>query len=322
MTQHEHKTFSGFEVKDEALGVVEAIIATVGVVDFDRDVIMPGAIKDGSTVKLSSYAHDVITSGAPPVGLGKVSVIGHQAILKGQFFLNTQRGREAFETVKALGKHGEWSTGFRVTRTAPMTQEWREKGAERLIAEMLLVEGSPVFAGASPGTATLAVKSQDEQRELAAIAQAIEQRELQMLKLFSETIGPARADHLVPPLVKERLADVADYACKYLGIESLDVHYYEPQPGDTRLGFYKKSRPNVVFVAVGRGEEMAMTIAHEAAHAAGYVTEAAAEQSAENIIKCWEERRPRMTPYGFPLRTYDQEPTVGSCGMFPPTGGW
>jgi hypothetical protein len=153
------KTLGAFEIKDESLGIVEAVVATLNVVDHDRDVILPGAIKNGSKVKLSDYAHSVITAGAPPAGIATVHVIGEQAILKGQFFMNTQRGREAFETVKALGAAGEWSIGYLPSKTAPMTKAWQEKGAERLLSQIALVESSPVFIGASPDTATLGVKA-------------------------------------------------------------------------------------------------------------------------------------------------------------------
>jgi hypothetical protein len=153
------KTLGAFEIKDESLGIVEAVVATLNVVDHDRDVILPGAIKNGSKVKLSSYGHDVITAGASPVGLATVHVIGEQAILKGQFFMNTSRGREAFETVKALGADGEWSIGYFPSKTAPMTKVWQEKGAERLLSQIVLVESSPVFIGASPDTATVGVKA-------------------------------------------------------------------------------------------------------------------------------------------------------------------
>jgi hypothetical protein len=152
------KALGAFEIKDEAQGTVEAVVATLNVVDSDRDVILPGAIRDGSKVKLSSYGHDIITAGAAPVGTATVHVHGDKAILRGRFFMNTQRGREAFETVKALGADGEWSIGFLPERTAPMTKAWQERGATRLLSQVKLVETSPVFIGASPMTSTLATK--------------------------------------------------------------------------------------------------------------------------------------------------------------------
>lgn len=153
------KSLGAFEIKDAEKGEVEAIVATLNAVDHDGDVILPGAIRDGSTVKLSAYGHDVITKKEAPVGLATISVIGDQAILKGRFFLNTARGREAFETVKALGPDGEWSIGFRPDQTAPVTKAWQAKGASRLLSSITLVETSPVFIGASLDTGTLRVKS-------------------------------------------------------------------------------------------------------------------------------------------------------------------
>ena len=157
------KIAGGFEIKDESKGLVQAIVSTMNVVDRDGDVMMPGAITDGAVVKLSAYDHDVITEGLPPVGLGVISIKGDQAIMTGQYFLNTTRGRDAFETVKALGPHSEWSIGYRKNvQTAPMTDEWAKKGARRLITGADVLESSPVFLGANAMTATVATKGNSQ----------------------------------------------------------------------------------------------------------------------------------------------------------------
>lgn len=162
MRELEMKSFGSFEIKDEERGEVMAIVATLEVVDKDGDVILPGAIPmGGAKVKLSGYGHDVITQDAPPVGLGTISEEGGKAVFNGRFFMSTVRGREAFMTVKELGTDGQWSFGFptRSIKTRKMTDEWREAGARRLIAEMQPIEASPVFIGAGEGTMTLHVKS-------------------------------------------------------------------------------------------------------------------------------------------------------------------
>lgn len=157
------KIVGGFEIKDESKGIVQAIVSTMNVVDRDGDVMLPGAIQDGAVVKLSAYDHDVITEGLPPVGLGMISIKGDQAIMTGQYFLNTMRGRDAFETVKALGPHSEWSIGYRKNvQTATMTDEWAKKGARRLIAGADVLESSPVFLGANGMTATVATKGNSQ----------------------------------------------------------------------------------------------------------------------------------------------------------------
>lgn len=149
-------------VENDERGEVTAIVATIGVVDRDGDVFLPGSIREGTKVKLSDYSHSIVLEGAPPAGLGAISVKGDDVILRGRFFMSTQRGAESFRTVKELGEDGEWSVGFpKVSvKTASMTPEWRAKGAERLIAEAVLVEASPVFRGAGIGTRTLAVKEE------------------------------------------------------------------------------------------------------------------------------------------------------------------
>lgn len=154
----ELKTFGPLEIKNEDLGEVEAVVATLGVVDKDRDVILPGAIPNGSKVKLSGYGHDVIKQDAPPVGKGVIAVEGNKAVFRGKFFMSTLRGREAFATVKELGSDGEWSFGFLDVRTGDLTDDWQQKGARRVISKLRPVEASPVFIGAGVGTGTTAVK--------------------------------------------------------------------------------------------------------------------------------------------------------------------
>jgi hypothetical protein len=154
----DYKSFT-IEVKDESRGEVVAVVATLNAVDRDGDVFLPGSIPT-SKVKLSGYGHDIIFDGAPPAGTGTISEEGDKAILRGRFFLTTTRGSDAFHTVKEMGADGEWSVGFprMSVKTAPMTDEWRARGAKRLIASAPMIECSPVFQGAQFGTGTLLAK--------------------------------------------------------------------------------------------------------------------------------------------------------------------
>jgi len=159
----EMKSFGPFEVKNEDRGEVVAIVATLGVVDKDGDVILSGAVPaGGSKVKLSGYDHDTVLKSMPPAGKGVITEEGDHLVFRGKFFMSTERGREAFNTTKELGSEGEWSFGFpKATKNATLTDEWRTKGAKRLIAGMEPIEASPVFVGAGWGTQTLLTKAAD-----------------------------------------------------------------------------------------------------------------------------------------------------------------
>lgn len=166
MADVETKSIEGFEIKDADLGEVTAIVSTFNVVDRDGDVILPGAIRNGATVKLSGYGHDVVMNGAPPAGIGTVAVDDVRAVFDGKYFMDTQRGREAFAVVKGLGADSEWSIGYpRRVQTSPMTKEWAAKGAKRLIKRLEILEASPVFVGANALTGTVAVKASDAQAD-------------------------------------------------------------------------------------------------------------------------------------------------------------
>jgi HK97 family phage prohead protease len=161
MSDLELKSFGPFEIKDATRGEVAAVVSSLDTVDHEREVIRSSAIKGGAAkVKISFYGHDAIF-GEAPVGKGVITTEDGKGILRGNFFMSTTRGREAFETVKALGADGQWSIGFRVLKDSRPDEEWKAKGAERMIDEIELFEVSPVLRGASPNTMTLAVKQME-----------------------------------------------------------------------------------------------------------------------------------------------------------------
>lgn len=152
------KEFGALEVKDAERGEVEAVIATLNVVDRDGDVILADAIKDGARVKMSSYGHDIMF-GDMPVGRGVVKVEKDRAVFRGKVFLSTLRGREVFSVLKEMGADQEWSFGFSILDSGPPDDDWREKGASRVLKALDAFEVSPVLLGAGIGTATVSVKS-------------------------------------------------------------------------------------------------------------------------------------------------------------------
>lgn len=143
------------EVKDADRGEVEAVFATFGVVDADDDVTEPGAFEDGAEMPISAYGH-ASWEGALPVGKATIRQTKTEAILRGQFFMDTAHGRDTFATVKHLGPLGEWSYGY-----DPVDFSFGERDGRRvrLLKRLMVHEVSPVLRGAGVGTRTLSAKS-------------------------------------------------------------------------------------------------------------------------------------------------------------------
>lgn len=154
------KSITRLEIKDAAKGEVSAVIATLGVIDRDGDIIRKGAIPDGAKVAVSSYGHDAVW-GNRPVGKGTLSTKGDQVIFDGRLFLNTSDGRDTFEVLKEMGADQEWSFGFRVMGYEVPSEDEQKQGAYQILTKLDAFEVSPVLCGAGVGTRTLAVKQAD-----------------------------------------------------------------------------------------------------------------------------------------------------------------
>lgn len=149
-----HKTISGVTVKDAAKGEVSAVFSTFNVIDKDGDVTLPGAIKDGTEVVISAYGH-TSWKGLLPVGKGVIRTTDAEAILEGQFFMNTTAGRETFETVKELEHLGEWS--YSLQDVVAKFGEFNGQPAN-FLESIAVKEVSPVLVGAGVNTRTLGTK--------------------------------------------------------------------------------------------------------------------------------------------------------------------
>lgn len=152
-----HKTISSVQIKDAEKGTVSAVFSTFNVVDKDGDLTLPGAIKDGTEVVISAYGHQS-HHGALPLGKGVIHTTKTEAILDGQFFMDTAHGADAFKVVKNLSESGlqEWSYSLHnVTRKSV-----EEDGQSYWVIEDigLIKEVSPVLIGAGVNTRTLVAK--------------------------------------------------------------------------------------------------------------------------------------------------------------------
>jgi hypothetical protein len=154
------KILSGVQIKDADQGRVEAVFSTFGVIDHDGDMTDPNAFTHGTKVLISAYNHKT-WDGALPVGKGVIEVGPGGAKLKGQFFMDTQAGRDTFATVKALAEDGlgEWSYGFEVEDAEHQSVEGK---SVRVLKKLRVYEVSPVIKGAGVGTHTAMVKAMDD----------------------------------------------------------------------------------------------------------------------------------------------------------------
>lgn len=143
-------------VKNADEGLVDAVFATLGVVDSDGDVITKGAIPHESKVTISAYGHKS-WDGVLPVGTGTIKEVGDEAIVSARFFLDTEVGRDTFTTVKNLAAEGlgEWSFSL----TDVVAHRGDVDGVQaNIITGVKIHEVSPVLVGAGVNTRTLATK--------------------------------------------------------------------------------------------------------------------------------------------------------------------
>lgn len=149
------KRFGLAEVKTGDRGEVSAVFSTFNVVDSDGDVTVPGAFEDGAEVVISSYGH-TSWSGSLPVGKGVIRSTDTEAIMDGQFFMDTAAGRDTFTVVKRLGPMGQWSYGYDVLDS----DRGMFAGTEvRFLKRLHVHETSPVLIGAGVNVRTLDAKS-------------------------------------------------------------------------------------------------------------------------------------------------------------------
>ena len=143
---------------DEVEGKVEAVFSIFNEMDSDGDVVLPESIKSGYGDKgvAMVWGHDW----KDVIGRGEIVQDGEKATFKGQFIMDTARGREAFNTVKAMGDLQQWSFGYEVvdSENGKFTKDGIETDV-RYLKDLRVWEVSPVLVGANQNTHTLAVKN-------------------------------------------------------------------------------------------------------------------------------------------------------------------
>ncbi len=170
-------------------GTFEAVIATLGVVDRDGDIVEPGAFGDATVSVLPSHlAHHV------PLGKATIEERGDKAVAVGQFNLDIEAAADWHSALKFDLAHPpsiqQWSWDFRPIEA---TKDNVDGKAVRRLVQVDTKEVSPVLRGASVGSGTLDVKrlkadgrSDNDRREL--LEQALGEKETDAEWLWVEAV--------------------------------------------------------------------------------------------------------------------------------------
>ncbi len=171
-----HKTLvSSAKAIDEAEGIVEAFVNTMGVADADGDIVEMGAF-DNSIRK--NLPIPVLSGHDQSRLVGKVIFAQPQMVedskdeyklfARMQMNMDTEAGRDAYSNV-AGNFIREWSVGFNIPKDDDVTHEGEDVSTvHRRIANLDWVEVSTVIRGASPSTATVSAKSASAETSLKA----------------------------------------------------------------------------------------------------------------------------------------------------------
>ena len=147
---------------DEVEGKVESVFSVFNTIDTDGDVVLPNSIKSGYGDKgvAMVWGHDW----KDVIGKGEIVQDENKATFKGEFFMDTERGRQAYNTVKAMGDLQQWSFGYEVLDSE--NGKFQKDNTEvdvRYLKDLKVWEVSPVLVGANQETYTLSVKEQSEE---------------------------------------------------------------------------------------------------------------------------------------------------------------
>jgi len=160
MSEKEVKNID-LELKEETEGKVSAVFSVFNSLDSDGDVVLPGSIKSGfksgSVPMVWAHKWDM------PIGKGSIKSDGDKATFEGEFFMDTESGKEAYKIVKNMADMQQWSFGYRVNDAERgKVGEGDEEKDARFLKDLTVFEVSPVLVGANQDTYTMAIKSNEE----------------------------------------------------------------------------------------------------------------------------------------------------------------
>ncbi len=161
------------EIKNDEKGEVAAVFSVFDKIDSDGDIVTAGSIKSGfksgDVPMVWAHKWDM------PIGKGQISQDNDKATFKGQFFMDTESGKEAYNLVKAMGDLQQWSFGFKVddSEYGKLKKDGEDDQDVRYLKGLTVYEVSPVLVGANQETYTMAIKSNTELLEDIADAKSV-----------------------------------------------------------------------------------------------------------------------------------------------------
>ncbi len=133
---------------------VLAMIATLGVVDRDGDLILPGGLVEHEhPIIVSEWNHSSLPrfGGRPPVGSAKIFEVANM-IFAEVAYDDTPQAKAACARVER--DRPDWSPGFLPLKERPPTPAEAALGAKNVIEKWAIGEVSPASKGAGVGTGT------------------------------------------------------------------------------------------------------------------------------------------------------------------------
>jgi len=189
---------------DEETGTVEAVFSVFNEIDSDNDVVLPKSIRSGYGDKgvAMVWGHDWKNI----IGKGKIIQDDDKAVFKGSFNMNTNAGKEAYETVKAMGDLQQWSFGFEVldSEVGLFSKDGGEEKEVRYLKDLKVWEVSPVMVGANQNTHTVAVKNAEQEMETndREIKNEVKSTEVEVEETNRDNIGLKFTDEVDNLLIK------------------------------------------------------------------------------------------------------------------------
>ena len=138
-------------IKSAAEGTFSAVFATLGVVDRDGDVTLPGGIRGRRAGGRIRRTGTPSTRAPRRSGRARIRTTREEAIVDAQLYMETTAGRDTFSLLKARGARQQSSYGFDVLQPARVHGRRRAEG-ERAACKLRVREISPVWEGAGVGT--------------------------------------------------------------------------------------------------------------------------------------------------------------------------